>query len=63
MGKRKPCHKSYDDLWEWHKGTFNHTALTIIECNIGCASENPCEGPAVSRGTFMRHVDLGDGAP
>lgn len=28
-----------------------------------CASENPCEGPAVSRGTFMRHIDRGDGGP
>lgn len=28
-----------------------------------CASENPCEGPAVRRGTFMRHIDRGDGGP
>lgn len=33
------------------------------EQHLICASENPCEGPAVSRGTFMRHIDLGDGAP
>ncbi len=28
-----------------------------------CASKNPHEGPTVSGGTFMRHIDRGDGAP
>lgn len=28
-----------------------------------CASENLRESHAVSRGTFMRHIDRGDGGP